>query len=182
MYSYRRLAQATGCRSVHTLKKYVGYLEQAFLLFTLPAFSFKPREQAASLKKAYAVDNGLITAAGFQTSANHGRLMENLVAVQLFRLQLSGQARIYYWTDPQKAEVDFVVFRNNRVEQLIQVCVDAENPKTEEREIRGLLKASRALGCDNLLLLTGAMHGTQKETWHGMSGTIQRMPISDWLV
>ena len=182
VYSYRRLAQATGCRSVHTLKKYVGYLEQAFLLFTLPAFSFKPREQAASLKKAYAVDNGLITAAGFQTSANHGRLMENLVAVQLFRLQLSGQARIYYWTDPQKAEVDFVVFRNNRVEQLIQVCVDAENPKTEEREIRGLLKASRALGCDNLLLLTGSTHGTQKETWHGMSGTIRRMPISDWLL
>ena len=182
VYSYRRLAQATGCRSVHTLKKYVGFLEQAFLLFTLSAFSFKPREQAASLKKAYAVDNGLIGAAGFQSSENHGRLMENLVAVALFRQQLSGQARIYYWTDPQKAEVDFVVFRNNRVEQLIQVCVDAGTPKTEEREIRGLLKASRELGCGNLLLLTESEGRRQSESWHGMSGMVERMPISEWLL
>ncbi len=181
VYSYRRLAQATGCRSVHTLKKYVGYLEQAFLLFTLPAFSYKPREQAASLKKAYAVDNGLIAAAGFHSSANHGRLMENLVAIQLFRQQLAGEMKIFYWADPQKAEVDFVVFRNNRVEQLIQVCVDAEDSKTEEREVRGLLKASRALGCNDLLLLTGSMHGERRETWHGMSGTIRRMPIAEWL-
>ena len=181
VYSYRRLAQATGCRSVHTLKKYIGYLEQVFLIFTLPAFSYKPREQAASLKKSYAVDNGLIAAAGFQSSSNHGRLMENLVAIQLFRQQLAGEAKIYYWSDPQKAEVDFVIFRNNRVEKLIQVCVDAENPRTEEREVRGLLKASRALGCDDLLLLTGSTHGEQRETWHGMSGTIRRMPISDWL-
>lgn len=181
VYSYRRLAHATGCRSVHTLKKYIGYLEQAFLLFTLPAFSYKPREQAASLKKSYAVDNGLITAAGFQSSMNHGRLMENLVAIQLFRMQLAGEAKIFYWTDPQKAEADFVVFQNNRVQQLIQVCVDAGDPRTEEREVRGLLKASRALGCDDLLFLTGSTLGEQRETWHGMSGTIRRMPISEWL-
>jgi hypothetical protein len=43
------------------------------------------------------------------------------------------------------------------------------------------LKASRALGCDDLLLLTGSTHGEQRETWHGMSGKIRRMPISDWL-
>lgn len=182
VYSYRRLTQATGCRSVHTLKKYIGYLEQAFLIWTLPAFSYKPREQAASLKKSYAVDNGMIAATGFQVSSNHGRLMENLVAIKLFRQQLAGKLKVFYWCDPQKAEVDFVVFRDNRVEQLIQVCVDVENPKTEEREVRGLLKASRALGCNDLLMLTGSTQGEQQETWHGMSGTIRRMPIADWLM
>jgi predicted AAA+ superfamily ATPase len=182
VYSYRRMGQATGCRSVHTLKKYIGFLEQAFLCFTIPAFSFKAREQAASLKKAYAVDNGLIGASGFQSSANHGRLMENLVAIELFKQQLAGELKVFYWSDPQKAEVDFVVFRNNRVEQLIQVCVDAEKPKTEEREIRSLLKASRALSCDNLLLLTESQSGKQKESWHGMEGEVRRMPISDWLI
>jgi predicted AAA+ superfamily ATPase len=78
--------------------------------------------------------------------------------------------------------VDFVVFRNNRVEQLIQVCADAENPKTEAREIRGLLKASRALGCENLLLLTESERGQQRETWLGIAAEIRRMPISDWLI
>lgn len=90
--------------------------------------------------------------------------------------------RGFYWTDPQKSEVDFVVFRNNRVEQLIQVCADAENPKTEAREIRGLLKASRALGCENLLLLTESERGQQRETWLGIAAEIRRMPISDWLI
>ena len=181
-YSFRRLAQATGCRSVHTLKKYIGYLEEAFLVFTIPAFSFKPREQSASLKKAYAIDNGLIHSTGFQSSENRGRLMENLVAIRLFRDQLAGGARVFYWQDPQKAEVDFVIFQNLRVEQLIQVCVDARSPKTEEREIRGLLKASRELGCGDLLLLTDSDRGVQKESWHGMSGMVRRMPIADWLL
>ena len=108
--------------------------------------------------------------------------MENLVAIELFKRQLAGELKVFYWSDPQKAEVDFVVFRNNRVEQLIQVCVDAEKPKTEEREIRGLLKASRALSCDNLLLLTESQSGKQKESWHGMEGEVRRMPISDWLI
>ena len=181
-YSFRRLVQATGCRSVHTLKKYIGYLEQAFLVFTVPAFSFKPREQAASLKKIYAVDNGLINASGFQSSENRGRLMENLAAISLFRDQLSGRARVFYWQDPQKAEVDFVVFHNRRVQQLIQVCVDPSNPKTQDREIRGLLKASQELGCEDLLLLTDSDSGEQQESWHGMTGRIRREPIANWLL
>ena len=181
-YSFRRLAQATGCRSVHTLKKYIGYLQQAFLVFTVPAFSFKPREQSASLKKAYAIDNGLIRAAGFHSSENRGRLMENLVAIRLYRDELAGGARVFYWQDPQKAEVDFVVFRNRRVEQLIQVCVDASGDKTQEREVRGLLKASRELGCDDLLLLTESDEGVEEVSWHGMNGVIRRMPIADWLL
>lgn len=181
-YSFRRLREATGCRSVHTLKKYVGYLEQAFLVFTIPAFSFKPREQSASLKRAYAIDNGLIRAAGFHSSQNRGRLMENLVAVCLFREELGGGGRVFYWQDPQRAEVDFVVFRNLRVQQLIQVCVNATDGKTEEREIRGLLKASRELGCEDLLLLTDSDEGVQEESWHGMRGVVRRMPISDWLL
>jgi predicted AAA+ superfamily ATPase len=157
-------------------------LEEAFLVFTIPAFSFKPREQSASLKKAYAIDNGLIHSTGFQSSENRGRLMENLVAIRLFRGQLAGGARVFYWQDPQKAEVDFLVFRNRRVEQLIQVCVDAKSTKTEEREIRGLLKASRELGCGDLLLLTDSDRGVQEESWHGMSGIVRRMPIADWLL
>jgi len=80
-FSFASLKHASGCRSGHTLKKYVSFLEQAFVLFTVPRFSFKPREQAASNKKAYAIDNGFVRAAGFQASPNHGRLLESLVAI-----------------------------------------------------------------------------------------------------
>lgn len=181
-YSYRRLREATGCKSVHTLKKYVGFLEQAFLLFTIPRFSFKPREQAASVKKAYAVDNGLVTASGFQSSRNHGRLMESLVAISCFRKQLQGELRLYYWQDPQKtSEVDFVLHSENAVRTLIQVCVDPEDPKVLAREIRGLMKGSRELQCDNLLLLTDHESGESVETWMGHKATIRRQPVWEWL-
>ena len=108
--------------------------------------------------------------------------MENLVAIRLYRDELAGGARVFYWQDPQKAEVDFVVFRNRRVEQLIQVCVDASDDKTQEREVRGLLKASRELGCEDLLLLTESDEGVEEVSWHGMNGVIRRMPIADWLL
>lgn len=53
----------------------------------------KPREQAASNKKAYAIDNGFVRAAGFQASPNHGRLLESLVAIACQRRQLRGERR-----------------------------------------------------------------------------------------
>jgi predicted AAA+ superfamily ATPase len=181
-YSFRRLMEATECKSIHTLKKYVGFLEQAFLLFTVPRFSFKPREQASSAKKAYPIDNGLVTASSFQSSRNHGRLMESLVAIASFRQQLQGKHRLYYWQDPQKSEVDFVLYAGNAVQTLIQVCVDPESPKALEREIRGLLKASRDLRCGNLLLLTESDAGESLETWQGHSAIIRRQPIWEWLL
>jgi predicted AAA+ superfamily ATPase len=181
-YSFRRLREATGCRSVHTLKKYVGFLEQAFLLFTIPRFSFKAREQAASAKKAYAIDNGLITSSGFQSSRNHGRLMENLVAIACFQKQLRGELQLYYWQDPQKSEVDFVLFSDRAVRTLIQVCVDPEDPKVLAREIRGLMKASAELRCNDLLLLTDHTSGESVETWQGHTATIRRQPLWEWLL
>lgn len=181
-YSFRKLRAATSCRSVHTLKKYTGYLEQAFLIFTVPRFSFKPREQSAAPKKSYVIDNGFVSAAGFQSSSNHGRLLENLVAIELHRKQLRGDVQIFYWQDPQHAEVDFAVFQNRSVTQLIQVCADSRARDVRAREVRGLLKASQELGCRDLLLLTEAEEGEATETWHGFSATVRRQPLWHWLM
>ncbi|MEX0669867.1 MAG: ATP-binding protein, partial [Pirellulales bacterium] len=180
-FSFAALRQATGCQSGHTLKKYVGYLEQAFLLFTVPRFSFKPREQAASNKKAYAIDNGLIAAAGFQSSPNRGRLLEALVAIELYRRQLRGQCRLFYWKDSGQSEVDFVVHEGRTVQTLIQVCADIRQPKTLAREIRGLIRAGHQLRCDDLVLLTESESFESQETWHGQTAIIRRRPIWQWL-
>ena len=181
-YSFRKLRTATSCRSVHTLKKYTGYLEQAFLIFTVPRFSFKPREQTAAPRKCYAIDNGLVLAAGFQSSPNQGRLMENLVAVTLHRRQLQDEIRVFYWQDPQHAEVDFLIFKDRAVATLIQVCAHARGGDVRNREIRGLLKASRELGCSDLLLLTESEEGEAVESWHGFSASVRRQPLWRWLI
>jgi hypothetical protein len=47
-----------------------------------------------------------------------------------------------------------VVQEGLAIRQILQVSLDTADPKTRQREIRGLCKASRDLGCGNLLLLT----------------------------
>lgn len=180
-YSFRTLAQATGCRSPHTLRKYVGYLEQAFLLFTVPRFSFKVREQTASNKKVYPIDPGLVGAVGFSSSPNRGRMLETLVAIACHRGQLRGDWRLFYWKDPQQAEVDFVLQVGHRVRTLIQVCADPGSPKVLDRELRGLLKASRELRCDDLWLLTDHEEGVSTEHWQGLRAVVHRQPVWRWL-
>jgi predicted AAA+ superfamily ATPase len=51
-------------------------------------------------------------------------------------------------------EVDFVVKKGLNVEQLIQVTYASNKDEIEKREIRGLLKASELLKCENLLIIT----------------------------
>jgi predicted AAA+ superfamily ATPase len=181
-YSYATLATLLGSRSANTVRKYLGYLEQTCLLFSVPRFSWKVREQAAFNKKAYATDNGLATAAGFHFSAGLGKLYENMVAIALHRRQLLGTSRLCYWKNARHEEVDFVLQTGRRVTALIQVCTDATAPKTREREMRSLLKASQDLRCDNLLLLTEAESGVETLKWHGAKRKITLTPISRWLL
>lgn len=53
--------------------------------------------------------------------------------------------------------------------------------RTSEREIRSLLKASRELRCDNLLMLTEDQAKTEQASWMGLSGTVQYLPLHQWL-
>lgn len=180
-YAYHALTKATGCRSPHTLKKHIGWLEEAFVIFTVPRFSYKAREQAASNKKAYAVDTGFVDAFGTALSPNWGRLFENLVAIELFRRQLRGEIRFFFWKDCHGIEADFVVQDGLVIRQILQVSLDTSDPKTRQREIRGLCKASRELGCQDLLLLTESEEGLTEEPWEGSVYPVRSIPIWKWL-
>jgi len=180
-YSLRRLTEVAQSRSVHTVQKYLHALEEAFLLFSVPRFSWKVREQAKSNKKIYTIDNGMAGAAGFRGSANLGRLYENLVATALHRRALEGAHRLYFWKNAQQEEVDFVVHQGTRVAQLIQVCATVEDPRTQQREIRALLKAGKELRCDRLLILTENRSGQEEAAWMDLHATVEYQPLWKWL-
>ncbi len=180
-YSLTRLTQVAESRSVHTVDKYLRALEEAFLVFSLPRFSWKVREQARSNKKIYAIDNGLATTAGFRFSSGIGRLYENLVAIQLHRGELQGQHRVFFWKNAQQEEVDFVVQQGTRVTQLIQVCADVADERTSRREVRALLKAARELHCDDLVVLTEDREQTEHASWMDLRGVVRYLPLWKWL-
>ena len=180
-YSLNRLTTVTRCRGVQTVAKYIAHLEEAFLFFSLPRFSFKVREQATANRKIYCIDNGLVTARATQFSPDLGRLVENLVAVALHKRALDGAWQVFYWKDARQREVDFVVKDGLRMTQLIQVCWDMSAPETRAREIRALLQAGRDLACDRLLVLTADADREVDVEWYGMRGRIRLLPVWRWL-
>ena len=180
-YSYGALARVTRSKSPMTVRKYLGYLEEAFLFFPLSRFSFRVREQAAANKKIYCTDTGFVAAKAFRISDSRGMLYENLVAIELWKMQQQGGVSVYFWKNTQQEEVDFVVRQENRVMALIQVCADLQDERTRSREIRALLKASRELRCDNLLILSEQEEKTEVAGWFGMKGSIRYVPLWKWL-
>ncbi len=180
-YSYNALAGVTRCRSVHTIDKYIRYLQEAYLVFSIPRFSFKVKNQVGQNKKIYCTDNGLAISTGFRFSSDRWALYENLVAVALKKEEIAGRISLFYWKSPQNEEVDFVVKEGLRITRLIQVCSDISNPKTLKREIRALIKASQELHCDELLLLNGRVNRTETFKWQDAERPIRLMPLYQWL-
>ncbi|MFA4958116.1 MAG: ATP-binding protein [Candidatus Methanoperedens sp.] len=181
-FSYNTLCKVTKCKSVHTVEKYLGYLEEAFIFFKINRFSFKIREQIASNKKIYCIDNGFIHARAFKFSPDIGKLYENIVAVELKKYEMNGIAQIYFWKSEQQEEVDFIIRQGLKTRQLIQVCYDLGNMKTRDREIRAILKASKELGCKDLLVLTEDYQNEEMINWFGIEEKVKFMPLYRWLL
>ena len=85
-YSLSRIAEMPGQGSVHMVRKYIGYLEEAFIVFSVPRFSWKVREQIASNKKAYA-DTSFLASLYLDGDANH-TVAARIVATATVALRL----------------------------------------------------------------------------------------------
>lgn len=181
-YSFHSLTKMSEIKSSHTIRKYLHYLEESFILFSLSRFSYKVKEQLSSNKKIYCIDNGFIQAKAFTTSPDQGKLYENVVACALKKEEVSGRIEVYYWKNQQQEEVDFVIKQGSHVEQLIQVCYALENLETKNREIRALIKAGKELRCKKLLILTEDKEGKESVEWFGEMAVIQFTPLWKWLL
>ncbi len=176
--SYNKLKNQFQLGSEHTIKNYLSYLEEAYLLFFLSRFSFKPVEVEKSEKKVYAIDTGMAGSLSLGMTPDRGPSYENAVYLELLRKKsFSSQLEIYYWKNIQHEEVDFLLKENLKIKMLIQVCYDISFPEVKERETRSLLKASRELKCKNLLVITSDYEAEEKKG----SATIKFIPLWKWL-
>ncbi|MFQ6073435.1 MAG: ATP-binding protein [Methanosarcinales archaeon] len=167
--------------SVPTFEKYFSIMKDAFLFFDLKIFSYKVKDQMQYPRKIYCIDTGFINFAGFKFSEDIGRLMENLVAIELQRKKSQNPllfSSIFYWKDHQGREADFVIRNGIGVKQLIQVTYASGKDEIEKREINGLLKADEELKCSNLLVITWEYEG--EEVIKGKE--IVYKPLWKWLL
>ena len=169
--SYNKLKEQLRLGSVNTIKNYVEFLENSWLIFTVNVYDYSVKRQQIAPTTGYAIDTGLANAVGFTFSPNHGRLLENLVFLALRR-----QTRaIYYYRAADDYEVDFFL---PETRQLIQVTQSLAAPAVREREVRALTATMQALDIDHAVILTDA--GADPITLEG--ATIEIRAVAQWLL
>ncbi len=138
----------------NTVRKYVDYLRQAFLIQLLTKYSYKSKERIRNAK-SYIIDPGLQNNRDNAfASENIGWRLENIVYIELLRRCSNNFLDIYYYkANSRSKEVDFVVCNQNKTVELIQVAYDIDNVKTYNREVSSLINASTLLNCDKLSLI-----------------------------
>jgi len=157
-YSFNNLSKLTGLND-KTVKEYLSYFSDAYLLFTVDAFSFSVKNQLKSSKKVYTVDAGLAEAVSFRFSDDRGKFLENMVFLELKR---RGKEVFYYKTG-NGLEVDFIVKKGRHITDLIQVSGELTEEKTKAREVRVLIKAMDEIGLKKSLIITLEQEGEFKE-------------------
>ena len=174
LFSYNNLKQMLRLGSVNTVRSYVDYLEDSFLLFAVNKFSYSLRQQFVANKKVYCIDNGLAESVAFRFSKNKGKFLENLVFIELKRRF----GEIYYYKTKNNLEVDFLIRSKNKNCMLIQVTRGLDDRRVREREVDSLLIAMQELKIDNAFLLTE----DNQEDIKTKGKEIKVKPIYRWLL
>ncbi|MBP9760367.1 MAG: ATP-binding protein [Candidatus Pacebacteria bacterium] len=112
--SYGELADTLGTNKT-TVERYVGLLEQSFIIFHLPPFSRNLRNELKRLRKVYFYDvgirNALIRAhAPLDLRADVGALWENVMIME--RMKNLGNSmhyvNPYFWRTHEQQEIDYL--------------------------------------------------------------------------
>jgi predicted AAA+ superfamily ATPase len=170
-FTYNALKKSLGLKNAITVKKYISYLSGAYLFFELARFDFSVKKQLNAPRKIYCIDTAFAIVAGFSLSPNKGRLLENIVYIELRRRGYE----VYYSSGTR--ECDFIVKDDRKITQAIQVCYEL-NAENTEREIGGLREALEGFGLNEGLILTGNQEDQKKDG----NTTITIKPVWTWLL
>jgi uncharacterized protein len=168
--SFTSLKQIAEVGSVNTITQLMHHFENAYFMFSLRKWDYSIKKQLLNPKKVYCIDNGFITVNSFSFTENKGRLLENLVFIELKRRN----EEVYYFKE--KGECDFVIKKGNAITEAIQVCYDL-NPDNQQREITGLTEALKSLELREGKILTF----DQEDHFTQNGFLISVIPVWKWL-
>ncbi|MFN3967054.1 MAG: ATP-binding protein [Endomicrobiia bacterium] len=154
---FNRIKNVVGL-SLDSVERFSHYFSVANLFFFVPKFSFSKKEQILNPKKVYSVDVGIRNVMGFRFSEDLGRLIENIVLLELKRRGFE----VFHWKSKKQREVDFVIKKGMEVKQLIQVCTYLQDEGVKKRELEALREASSYIRNNNFLIVTEDYDGEEK--------------------
>src|SRR3989338_2829726 len=147
LVSIRQMSFLTNIKNLGTVKSILDAFENAFLFFFVNKFDFSIKKQIQNPRKVYSIDNGIPSSLGFRMSSDKGKLLENLVAIELKRRE----KEIFYYSD--KNECDFIIRESNKIVEVIQVCYNLTE-ENKQRETKGLFDAMEKFKLSRGLILT----------------------------
>ena len=170
--SYSALTKTIGVANPTTIKNYLSFLEDAYLVFSVNKLSYSVKTQLRNPKKVYLIDLALVRTLGFHFTDDRGRFLENLVFLELKR---GGRVIFYH---QEKYECDFVIRDGANVVLAIQVTYSMQDGETHKRELNGLLEAM-----EEYQLITGLIITDHEEKEIDIPGkTITIVPAWKWLL
>ena len=147
-----------------TVHQLLAHLEDCFLVRLVWMESASERQRMVNPRKAYPADTGLIPVFDRSGRTNLGHALETAVLIELERRRRS----VTYVRTPAGYEVDFLARDAVGDMELIQVCADASDPATADRELRALVEAAAMFPAARRRLLTLTRDGAPAEVPEGI--------------
>jgi len=171
LITLRAISKMSQLKNIATIKTILETFESSFLFFFINKFDYSIKTQIQNPRKVYCIDNGFLANMGFRMSEDKGKLLENLIAIELKRRE----KEIFYYSE--KYECDFVIREANKIKEAIQVTYEI-NEKNKEREMAGLIEALNKFKLKGGLIITW----DQEEKIEVEGKIIKLIPAWKWLL